>query len=665
MGMFRSFLSRRCGLALLTLLAACSQLQTQNRVPSAAAEGQMARGDYATAEQTFEDAASHATRPGEVSALHLRAAEAAFAAHDPGTAQVLLLRADPKQLTPNQSGRYQVLVARCALSRGDAVGAYRAVSSSSPDHASAEQYLQIRGQALFALGQPVAATAALVLRENFLGDAAVVNENRGLIWSGLTGPRLGLIPQRALRSADPMTRGWIELAQLANHNATVQEFYAWRSRYPTHPGNARLGELLVAGGTLAARASAPPVGDAVPAPATPAVPAPAPDTVSPPLPPDAAAAPQPVAGGTSGAPTPFAVPTGSGLIALLLPHGGALAGVSDIVRQGFVAEIQREGGDPAQVKDYDSTDGAAGPAHQAVADGASIIVGPLRKENVVELAGANAPAVPVLALNYLDPGTAGGPTLFQFGLAPEDEAREAVRHAIAQGHHRAVALVPNTDWGKRVLAAFSDALQQQGGQLLGAGKYPQGMMDFSTTIKGVLGMDQSMSRLRALSGVLGERPEFTPSRRTDIDFIFIAARPPQARLIVPTFRFYHAENLPIYATSAINETRGNGDFYGVVFCDSPWLLRGESDWERYRTAVDSALAGQHRDLNRLYVMGSDAARLALKLRSGGLVSNTPIPALTGTLVVDEHGVVHRQLTCAAITGGTPRLLDDSAQPAPP
>src|SRR3546814_277858 len=97
--------------------------------------------------------------------------------------------------------------------------------------------------------------------------------------------------------------------------------------------------------------------------------------------------------------------------------------------------------------------------------GARFMVGPLRKEDGAAPAGLR-PSVPVLSLNYLEAGVATPENVFQFGLAPADEARSAAEQASATGLHRAAALVPDADWGRRALGAFDEALRANGGAVV-------------------------------------------------------------------------------------------------------------------------------------------------------------------------------------------------------
>jgi outer membrane PBP1 activator LpoA protein len=79
-----------------------------------------------------------------------------------------------------------------------------------------------------------------------------------------------------------------------------------------------------------------------------------------------------------------------------------------------------------------------------VADGAEFVIGPLLPGSVTELANDILVPVPVLTLNYLPDDTLAPPGLYQFALAPEDEARSVAARAIAEGHSRAVARMPSS-----------------------------------------------------------------------------------------------------------------------------------------------------------------------------------------------------------------------------
>ena len=84
-----------------------------------------------------------------------------------------------------------------------------------------------------------------------------------------------------------------------------------------------------------------------------------------------------------------------------------------------------------------------------------LIIGPLDKSAVERLAQQSGLSVPTLALNYGPRSAWGAANLWQFGLAPEDDAAAAAEQAIARGMRRAAVLFADDDWGDAWVLAFS------------------------------------------------------------------------------------------------------------------------------------------------------------------------------------------------------------------
>ena len=124
-------------------------------------------------------------------------------------------------------------------------------------------------------------------------------------------------------------------------------------------------------------------------------------------------------------------------------------------------------------------------------------------------------------LPFLDlPRLAKQPLELALCLAPEDEAREVARLAWRNGHSRAIALLPETDWGVRVYNAFATEWQMLGGYIIDSRRYDPGKADHGSAIKGVLNLDASKARQQKLARKLGRKLQFEPRRRQDIDFAF-------------------------------------------------------------------------------------------------------------------------------------------------
>ena len=87
---------------------------------------------------------------------------------------------------------------------------------------------------------------------------------------------------------------------------------------------------------------------------------------------------------------------------------------------------------------------------------------------------------------------------------------------------------------------------------------------------------QSEGRAKSLQSTVGGQVAAQPSRRQDIEFIFLAATPQQAQQIKPTLNFQYAGDVPVYATSHVYSASGDvnqyNDMNGIRFCETPWLL---------------------------------------------------------------------------------------------
>jgi len=363
-------------------------------------------------------------------------------------------------------------------------------------------------------------------------------------------------------------------------------------------------------------------------------------------------------------------PTGPGLslaapatyprqVALLLPLSGRQQVAGIAVRDGFLAALLAQ--DVAQrptVNIYDSAAlGATNAYARAIADGAQFVVGPLTKEEVQAVADSGSVSVPSLALNYL-PDTALPPgLLFQYALDPEDEARQVARRALADGHTHGVALVPDNEWGQRLLRAFDAEFAAAGGTLVGRTLYDTAARDYSQPITRLLLIDQSRTRANALAATLGSRMEFEPRSRSDVQFVFIGAQPLQGRSLRPALRFHLSQDLPVYATSDVFEldSDANADLDGVIFPDMPWIVAPDATASNLRQSLASYWPARSKGRGRLYAFGYDAFQLIPPLRSAG-VAASPVGGMTGRLVVDNRGRVRRELDWAQVENGRPRAL---------
>lgn len=365
----------------------------------------------------------------------------------------------------------------------------------------------------------------------------------------------------------------------------------------------------------------------------------------------------------AGTPAPTAalpaLPSGAGL-ALILPLTGSLASTAEAIRDGFLAAYLKSGGH-MPVRLYDSgsgNDSAVNAYQQALREGAGFIVGPLRKESITAIAAQGQMRVPVLALNYLDETARVPANFFQFGLAPEDEARAIAEQAVAQGEKRAIALVPQTEWGDRVLAAFDKRLRELGGGVLKSARYKPGAVDYGDMIQDLLNLQSSQGRHNALTSIIGSKSEFEPRRRDDIDFILMASRSSEGHMIWPQLRFYRATGLPVYATSLVYNGVADNELNGVRFCDMPLMLQADSSWAGVRN--DAADLPSIKTQPRLFALGYDAYNLVSLMQAGKMDTGAAIPSATGSLLMKPTGAIARVLGCAQFREGGIKTVDASS-----
>jgi hypothetical protein len=351
-------------------------------------------------------------------------------------------------------------------------------------------------------------------------------------------------------------------------------------------------------------------------------------------------------------------------IALLLPLSGRTARAGHAVQNGFFGAYFSTASsldDPQTVRVYDVTaEGSASAAYSnAVADGADFVIGPLLRDNVIELANDILVPVPILTLNYLPEDSLAPPGLFQFALAPEDEARSAAGRALADGYTKAVALVPNNDWGRRVLTSFSTEFEALDGTLLDYRTYTPGIQDFSNTIEDLMALSGSVRRYQRLRANIGGPLQFDPRRRQDSEFIFLAADAPAGRLLKSQLKFHYSGDLPVYSTSSINamDGRSNSDLNGIMFADTPWIVAPQSWIERLPPLYNQHWPEERR-LGRLHAMGYDAYQLIAALFAARTDQMQEIDGATGKLYLDHDGRVRRNLAWAQFQNGEPVALPE-------
>jgi ABC-type branched-subunit amino acid transport system substrate-binding protein len=118
-----------------------------------------------------------------------------------------------------------------------------------------------------------------------------------------------------------------------------------------------------------------------------------------------------------------------------------------------------------------SIEGATSAASAAVSDGAKLILGPLRADQVTA-AGAVARAAGLPLIGFSNNPNAASPGVYLLSVLPDAEMKRSLSYVRSQGRRGIAGIFPNTEFGQAQQAAFRQ-------QAAVAGYQPQAVYGFS------------------------------------------------------------------------------------------------------------------------------------------------------------------------------------------
>jgi len=337
-------------------------------------------------------------------------------------------------------------------------------------------------------------------------------------------------------------------------------------------------------------------------------------------------------------------------IALILPLSGPLSEAGIAVQDGIMAgyfNAKEHGWQPPQIISYDSHQKSIKNIYQHIEqEGIDLVIGPLQKNKLEQLASLR-PRMSVIALNYLTETTITNPSIIQFGLAAEDEAKQLANNARRNGYKNAIIIQSNADWSRRAGLAFRQQWATLGGQTLNQTALSE-PKNYSSEIAESLLLPQSQARYEQLERLLATSIEFTPRRRNDVDVIILFANSKQAKSIKPLLAYHYASKLPVYSSSQIHdgvEDNSNRDLNGIIFNEIPWVLTDN--------AIKKKAHSQYKDdkqLGRLFAMGLDAFYVYPHLESMKQDSQQVFFGKTGQLSINTNRI-NRKLQLVQFNAG--------------
>ena len=626
----RSLLKNTLLFLYLVLLTACSTtteitdtIESESTVPDITSESiqsntLLIKQQYQAAVDFYQRALNEAS-PEQTLFIQLRLAASYAHTGQVHQSRKILSSVNEASLSPAEQQLLLLVKANIAISERKAAEVLQQLQtdfSPNTDASLLAEYHLLRAQAFSMQGNPLSSAQERVYFESYITDNALKNANQKKIWALLANLSIRSLQQLIPAPPPDVLSGWMELVKIAkayqlNPVDLKIQISKWQQKYINHPIQSAILDNLMLRKL-----------------------------------------------------EDVAVPDH---IALLLPLSGNLAKASEAIRDGFIAAYYSQNTERKQtIKIYDSSDPQkifSDIYQQAINDGAQFIIGPLRKQAILQLLEYDILPVPTMALNYIGLDAPPPSNLYMFGLSPEEEARQVAQRTWLDGHIRAAAIYPSGPWGERVFNAFKNQWTAIGGQVVGQQSYTPTKRDFSQPIKNLLEINSSQQRFRKLTTVLHRKIKFTARRRQDVDFIFLAAYPRQARQIRPQIKFYHAADIPVYSTSHVftgnlNPERDR-DMDGMIFGDMPWVLTESTSHHGLRSDIEALITNAGNRLQRLYALGIDAFNIIPAINTLSHYSYERFDGETGSLSLDEYRRIKRQLTWVTFRSGRPSLIGET------
>jgi ABC-type branched-subunit amino acid transport system substrate-binding protein len=422
----------------------------------------------------------------------------------------------------------------------------------------------------------------------------------------------------------------------------------------------------------------------------------------------------------SGAPLPTAT-RAEGTLGVALPLTGDFAAYGEeslqgaLIAAGFFGDAgAAPPGLRLEVRDTGGTAAGAAAALAELAADPSVlgVVGPLAGEEAdAAAAAADAAGLPLMTLSRREHLEAGRSSVFPLALSPRIEAELVAEYATATlGLRRFALLYPDDAYGLAVRAAFWDAVEARGGEVVAVVRYAASTQDFSKPIRRLVGYDflppatlaalaerESMRKrakrlvpkeaavLNAAADALSAPDGSALPPFVDFEALFIPDASQNVGLIAPHLAFQGVLGVRLLGTSGWHHPdllRLAGQHLdGAIFpsgffagSTQPALASFEASYQRAFQRAPSYLAAQAHDalllLARELAAGATTReRVLAQLRAGTL-----LPGASGVIAIDRAGRVTKRPHLVGVedgafmsvdeTGGEPALRARGAPPAP-
>lgn len=412
------------------------------------------------------------------------------------------------------------------------------------------------------------------------------------------------------------------------------------------------------------------------------------------------------------APTPGTPVLGraSGTLGVVLPLTGRYAsygeatfqgillatGHFDASRQGRPSDIRLlvrdTGGDPARA--------AAAIRELAGRSEVSAILGPmLAAESEAAAAVAQELGIPLLTFSRRESVDEGRDRVLRLGETPRLEAELMAAYAVETlGLKRFAILYPDLEFGRGLRAAFWDAVEARGGEVVGVARYEPEATDFSKPVRRLIGYELltngQVEAIRERDRLLKRAKRLPPeaaaelrksARETtgpmdsalppfiDFEALFIPDSHETVGLIAPHLAFHSVRGVRLLGTSPWNDPEllrlGGRHVDGAVFTagsfgasQRPHMAEYERRFSERFDRAPGDLAAAAFDAANLAVVGlaragTDRAGLLRSLRSLGRWAG-----VSGTIGFDRDGTPWKRPHLLGVERGAFVSVDERGEP---
>jgi ABC-type branched-subunit amino acid transport system substrate-binding protein len=391
-----------------------------------------------------------------------------------------------------------------------------------------------------------------------------------------------------------------------------------------------------------------------------------------------------------------------GTLGVVLPLSGPFARFGEESLQGVLLAagvFDADGGGPhvrVLIRDSAGRPERAARAVRELADQeVTAIVGPLLSGECEAAATvAEAEGVPLVALTARPEVSAARPHVFRVRTMPREEVEALVDHAVkVLGAQRFAILYPRDSYGRGLRRLFWEAVEEQGGRIVGVASYDPDATDFAEPIRRLVGftllspeekkgleereeMEKRARRLppeeaaalreeaRAITGPDGEAlPPIV-----DFDALFIPESHEKVVLIAPQLAFHEAVGTTLLGPSGwyhpdlvrIAREHVEGARFAAHFYPDSELGFVRAFAERYERAYagpPDVFAAQAFDATNLVLVQLARGRESREAVREGVLAVRDYPGVTGVLSMRVDGNARKRPFLLAVRRGRITQLD--------